>query len=118
MAMLVAMPVAMPVAMLVTPSVRAIASVLAAAALSSAAACAPAGGVSHEGSADVAMAPSSGFANSYNVPGPDNAEAAGSDRNPAGPASSNYNGPDLPPDPPPAPGTGSLAIHLPAAGSR
>ena len=51
--------------------------------------------------ADVGMAPYASFGNSTSSPAGGNASTASSETVPRGPAASNYNGPNTPPDPSP-----------------
>jgi hypothetical protein len=62
---------------------------------------------SERNTADLGMAPYGGFANSAGSPGGANANAASSEtvvRSPG--AATNYNGPNIPPDPSPRPTVG------------
>ncbi len=53
--------------------------------------------------ADLGMAPYAAFANSAGGPASGDASAASAQTLRRGPAASNYNGPNIPPDPPPGP---------------
>jgi hypothetical protein len=57
-------------------------------------------------SADIGMAPYADFGNSADSPAGANASAASSNARARGPAASNYNGPNTPPDPSPRPTAG------------
>jgi hypothetical protein len=56
--------------------------------------------------ADIGMAPYADFGNSTGSPAGANASVASSGSVPRGPAASNYNGPNTPPDPSPRPTAG------------